>query len=123
MRTYLTNCLCPKCNGRLRTTDVKGYAFVCPKCDENFYSIEVTTVHGENAEIIITGVSEAEFTKHVKELQNLSEKMGCHSLGYAVFPELIIIGLKHIPTSKEVENLVKVLDKVKNRVEDNQTYL
>lgn len=27
---------CPKCNGLLYCSDVEGYNFVCPICDENF---------------------------------------------------------------------------------------
>lgn len=37
----LTSEKCPRCNGPLHTSDVRGYAYVCLECDENFYGIEV----------------------------------------------------------------------------------
>ena len=37
---FVTNVWCPRCKTELFTSDIEGYAFVCPKCDENFYTIE-----------------------------------------------------------------------------------
>lgn len=34
---------CPRCGHTLYMSDVEGYYCVCPKCDENFYGIEVKT--------------------------------------------------------------------------------
>lgn len=39
--TYETSAKCPRCGRQLKTSDVKGYPFVCEKCDENFYGFEV----------------------------------------------------------------------------------
>lgn len=32
---------CPKCRGHLFLSDVPGYEYVCPECDENFFECEV----------------------------------------------------------------------------------
>lgn len=34
------NRTCPKCGGQLYYTDVEGYEYVCPDCNENFYGYE-----------------------------------------------------------------------------------
>lgn len=31
---------CPRCGRELEPSDVAGYRYVCPDCDENFYSFE-----------------------------------------------------------------------------------
>ena len=36
-----TNCDCPKCQNKLIISDLINYNYLCEKCDENFYSIEV----------------------------------------------------------------------------------
>lgn len=35
------NKTCPKCSGQLYLTDVEGYDYICPDCDENFYDCEI----------------------------------------------------------------------------------
>ena len=37
LRTAYT---CPHCGKRLYLSDISGYDFVCPECDENFYRFE-----------------------------------------------------------------------------------
>ena len=32
---------CPKCNGQLVKSKVKGYNYFCAKCDEDFFNFEV----------------------------------------------------------------------------------
>ena len=31
---------CPRCNSKLYISDLIGYAYLCPKCDENMYYTE-----------------------------------------------------------------------------------
>lgn len=38
---YKLNLFCPHCLGKLRISDLINYSYVCKKCDENFYNIEV----------------------------------------------------------------------------------
>lgn len=38
-----TRRFCPHCGGMLLKSKVKGYAFQCLHCDEDFYRIEVLT--------------------------------------------------------------------------------
>ena len=35
-----TNIKCPRCGGELYISDLIGYAYLCPKCDENMYLTE-----------------------------------------------------------------------------------
>ena len=35
-----TNVKCPRCGGELYISDLIGYAYLCPKCDENMYYTE-----------------------------------------------------------------------------------
>lgn len=35
-----TNVKCPRCNKELYISDVIGYAYLCPSCDENMYYTE-----------------------------------------------------------------------------------
>lgn len=35
-----TNIKCPRCGGELYISDLIGYAYLCPKCDENMYYTE-----------------------------------------------------------------------------------
>lgn len=35
-----TNRFCFKCHHRIFHSDVKGYPYVCPHCDENMYRFE-----------------------------------------------------------------------------------
>lgn len=39
---------CPKCGRLLIKSDMKGYAFQCLECDEDFYSFEVTNIKTNN---------------------------------------------------------------------------
>ncbi len=32
---------CPHCGGSLYFSDLEGYDYVCPRCDENFFGFEV----------------------------------------------------------------------------------
>ena len=36
----VTDKFCPHCDRRLLLSDLKQYDYVCPECDENFYSVE-----------------------------------------------------------------------------------
>lgn len=36
----VTDKFCPRCHGKLLLSDVEQYDYVCPECDENFYSVE-----------------------------------------------------------------------------------
>lgn len=38
-----TNRFCFKCHHRVFHSDVKGYPYVCPHCDENMYRFETYT--------------------------------------------------------------------------------
>lgn len=33
--------LCPRCNYTLSKSDLPAYAYLCKRCDENFYKFEV----------------------------------------------------------------------------------
>ena len=35
-----TNLVCSKCGTKVRKTNVKGYKYYCPECDEDLYSFE-----------------------------------------------------------------------------------
>lgn len=39
--TLRTDRKCPKCGHHLFLSDVPGYEYVCPDCDENFFECEV----------------------------------------------------------------------------------
>ena len=39
--------ICPKCKNILIESDLKEYSFLCERCDENFYSIEVVAKKSE----------------------------------------------------------------------------
>lgn len=81
VKSLLTNACCPKCGQQLKTSDIKGYGFLCENCDENFYTIEVKVPHGELSTISIKMSSE-QFTKLLHELNNLCSKYGCSFLGH-----------------------------------------
>ena len=38
-----TNVKCPRCNKELYVSDLIGYAYLCPNCDENMYYTECET--------------------------------------------------------------------------------
>ena len=43
---------CPRCGGGLQVSPVKGYAFYCSKCNEDFYTIELNNL---GADFMING--------------------------------------------------------------------
>ena len=43
----MTSAKCPKCNGYLSISPVKGYLFACPSCYEDFYMMEASPDSGE----------------------------------------------------------------------------
>ena len=38
-----TEAVCPRCGGSLYLSDLEGYEYVCPSCDENFFDFEVAS--------------------------------------------------------------------------------
>lgn len=112
IRTYLTNCKCPKCDGQLKTSDIKGYPFMCPECDENFYGIEVKGFCGDLVEVSIPWISETEFEEKVDDLYDIMDEAGAVLLGYDNLEDVVDIGWECMPSAEQVEVIVRGLSKI-----------
>lgn len=96
--TYQTNAVCPKCGRYLHTTDIYGYSFVCMECNENFFTIEVSSVQSDTLEIEIP-ISEKKYIRVNNKLKKLAAEYKCSFLGYDAECNIMDIGwdVSHIP--------------------------
>lgn len=81
MVTFLTSGICPRCGCLLHTSDIEGYSFVCHRCEENFYTMEVKRNNADFFEINVK-LSAEEFKKKELELRKIAEKYNCDFFGY-----------------------------------------
>ena len=108
--TYYTSAVCPKCGKLLKTSDVKGYAFVCEECDENFCTVEIRQNLADLYEINIP-MSTSEFRKLKSKLLKLTDIYKCDFLGHDNFCNLTDIGWeKGFPDSDTMNQFIDELE-------------
>lgn len=99
-KTYLTNCRCPRCGHQLLTSDIDGYSFMCPECDENYLTIEA--VYGEDGFVIYAECFEAKF----KDLECALETIHCETVMYNPIAQLLILGWEKDPGCDVIHDAV-----------------
>jgi len=111
MKKHLTSGKCPKCGKQLKTSDVKGYAFVCEECDENFYTLEVKENFADFFEINIE-MTNAIFINNLDELKAISDKYKCSFFGHDDNCQLTDFGWDNsFPDSDTLNNFIDDIEK------------
>lgn len=108
MKTYNTNCTCPRCGSFLKTSDVEGYVFVCLDCDENFYGIEISNTFGQQTvEVELPNmIPTADIPNIEEKLVKLAEKVGANSYEYNEFFKCAYLRWNtHKPSAKQIQIL------------------
>ena len=90
-KTYLTNCRCPRCGHQLLTSDIDGYSFMCPECDENYLTVEA--VYGEDGFAIYVDCCEEKFATLKDKLGIIQSEM----ITYDLINQLLILEWKKDP--------------------------
>ena len=114
MVTFLTSGICPRCGCQLHTSDLASYGFVCHRCEENFYTIEVKKNNADFFEINVK-LSAEEFEKKEAELSKIAEKYNCDFFGYDEFCAFNDYGWeKGFPDSEIINSFVNDIKSVIN---------
>lgn len=109
---YATSAKCPKCGHYLYTSDLSNYAFVCLKCDENFYSVEIKENLSDIHEINIV-IPIEDFKNHLPELQKIADKYDCRFLGFDDVAGFMDIGWdNHFPSTTIIQSMLREIEKV-----------
>lgn len=111
IKTYETNCICPKCGGYLQTSDLLGYPFVCRECDENFYSVEVMDYEDEYAEISVPCTQET-FEKFRDDLLKSADASEADFVGYDTEVQRTDIGWGYVPCEEQLLRILGLFDKM-----------
>lgn len=111
-KTYITNCICPRCGQQLYTSDIDGYSFVCKECDENFYGMEIKEIRGGRIELSVTNISVSQYKRHLKELQELVLQGKCDFLGYDDVCNFVDVGWNVMSSEKQIRTVVDALSKI-----------
>ena len=110
MKTYKTSAKCQKCGNQLYTSDINGYSFVCNKCNENFYTMEVKKCLSDFWEISVPMTLE-KWIQKLPQWQEICEKYNCDFLGYDNVFGLMDIGWKdNFPESEILNKLIKEIE-------------
>lgn len=112
MKIFYTSGKCPKCGRQLLTSDVKGYGFVCKKCDENFYTLEIKENMADFYEINIVMTSDT-FDNKLNVLRDICDKYECDFLGHDDECGFTDFGWKNgFPDSETINNFVNDIESI-----------
>lgn len=101
--SYATECKCPRCEGKLRTSDTVGASFFCYDCDETFSADEVDM---NGCEIIIPLSGEKDEDEQLKALCKLYVEGDCIH-GYYEEESVIHMTFREgTPTDKDIKNII-----------------
>lgn len=114
MKKFFTSGKCPKCGKQLLTSDIEGYSFVCEKCDENFYTIEVKENMADLFEINIEMTTDM-FTENLEKLRVVANKYNFDFLGHDDVCRLADFGWeKGFPNYEVLNSFVKDIENIIN---------
>lgn len=108
VKTYKTNVVCPKCGGMLSTSDLYGYPFVCPNCNENIYSMEAELPHAGSVvmEVPIKQSSKSKFLSCA--IHDVYKKNYCSERSFK--KTALSIGWDRMPTAEEIRNVAIAIE-------------
>lgn len=108
IKTYETNAVCPRCGAALHTSGVYNYTFVCPDCDENFYSSEVKLPKPGTVMMKVPWKGLLKTEAFTEAFQMICNKNHCK--GLLLSAGVFGICWDHVPDAEEIRNIVIGLD-------------
>ena len=99
-----TNRFCFKCHHRVFHSDVKGYPYVCPHCDENMYRFETYTKREKSRYVnpIVNAMKDRNTYTYgtVRTAMEEEARKKNYILSW-IYSEMIGAGVQHMETLKE----------------------